>query len=173
VVYETYTKLLNNIDFGLATAVATQVGGDIPKGPARENKGWKSAPLSQLYYAPKTPTIKSRRIAILVSDGFNFTEVEGIRAALKSAMATTLIIGPRRAKIQASSGGAYLMADHHFDDQRSTMFDGIIIPSGEKSALTMVKSGKVIHWVREAFGHCKAIGAVGEGAASRIFLCRS
>jgi len=164
VVYETYTKLLNNVDFGLATAVATQVGGVMPESPARENKGQKSAPLSQLYYAPKTPSIKSRRIAILISDGFNFTEVEGIRAALKSAMATTWIIGPRRAKIQASTSGAYLTADHHFDDQRSTMFDAIIIPSGEKSARSMVRVGKVIHWVREAFGHCKVIGAVGEGA---------
>jgi len=99
VVYETYTKLLNNIDFEFAKTIARIVGGAVPKAPTRENLGKFTPTLSQTYYAPKEPTIKSRRIAILVADGFNLAEVEIIRAVLKTGNATTWLIGPRRGPI--------------------------------------------------------------------------
>lgn len=161
-VYERYTTILNNVDFELAKTVAQKVNGIVPTNPARQNHGKSSAPLSQLYYAPKTPSIMTRRIAILVADGFHETEVLAVRAMFASAKATTWIIGPRRAKI-ASAGGGSLVADHSFEDQRSTLFDAFYIPSGAEHARTLLGTGRAIHWIREAFGHCKAIGAVGEG----------
>jgi len=163
VVYRTYTKILNNVDSDIAAQVAAKVDGEIPDQPGKKNQGGKSAALSQLHYAPKTPTIKSRRITILLADGFNFAEVEAVRAVLKSAMATTWIIGPSRAKIKSSTSGATIHADHHFEDQLSTMFDALYIPSGDESAKTLMKSGRTMHWVQEAFGHCKLIAAVGKG----------
>jgi catalase len=172
-VYETYTKLLNNIDTPMAAVVAGKVNGTTPEGPPCQNRGKESAPLSQLYYAPKKPTIASRRIAILVADGFNMAEVEAVRAMLASEKATTWIIGPQRGKVYAAldgkpDAGACLIADHHFEGQRSTLFDALYIPSGAKHAKTLNESGRVIHWVREAFGHCKAIAAIGEGKPSYI-----
>ena len=172
-VYKTYTKLLNNIDTPMAEIVAGKVDGTTPEGPPCENRGEKSEPLSQHYYAPKKPTIASRRIAILVADGFNMAEVETVRAMLASEKATTWIIGPRRGKVYAATldgrkpdtnvGGAFIVADHHFEGQRSTLFDALYIPSGAEHAKTLNENGRVIHWVREAFGHCKAIAAIGEG----------
>ncbi len=174
VVYESYTKLLNNIDFDLAKQVAINVGGVVPDKPARANHGYASSRLSQLAFAPKEPTIKSRRIAILLADGFNSAEVEALRAAFKAGSATTWIIGPRRGSVypddeQVGTGNGY-SADHHFEGQRSTMFDAIIIPSGAKHAQALAGSGRTIHWVREAFGHCKAIGALGEGELYILIL---
>ena len=166
VVYRTYTKILDNVDSDIATQVAAKVDGEVPEESRKKNHGGRSPALSQLFYAPKTPTIKGRRIAILLADGFNFAEVEGVRVVLKSAMATTWIIGPRRAKIKSSSG-ATVSADHHFEDQRSTMFDALYIHSGDdKSASALMKSGRTLHWVQEAFGHCKPIAAVGTGQLS-------
>ncbi|KAF8881957.1 catalase [Gymnopilus junonius] len=162
-VYETYTKVLNNIDFDLAKAVAQNVNGIIPEKPARQNHGKKDAALSQTHFIPKKPTIASRRIAILVADGFNMAEVESVRAALASAQATTWIIGPRRGKIYAQgASGVGLIADHHYEGQRSTLFDAIYIPSGADHAKSIAINGRAIHWIREAFGHCKAIGVVGD-----------
>ncbi|KAI0768580.1 catalase [Trametes elegans] len=169
VVYQSYTKLLNNIDFNLAKQVAINVGGVIPEKPARENPGHTSSRLSQLAFAPKEPTIKSRRIAFLLADGFNLGEVEALRAAFKAGSATTWIIGPRRGPVypageHVGSGKGY-SADHHYEGQRSTMFDAIVVPSGAKHAQALAESGRTVHWVREAFGHCKPIGALGEGIA--------
>jgi len=166
-VYENYSKILNNIDHNLAITVAQNVGGALPEKLPKENHRQISKPLSQLYYAPKTPTIVSRRIAILVGDGFDAGVTGGLKAAFMAAGAVPFLIGPRRNKI-ASSGGlsSGLFADHHYEGQRSTMFDALIIAPGEKSSETMRNSGRVIHWVREAFGHLKAIGAIGDGTCS-------
>ncbi|KAI0080000.1 catalase [Panus rudis PR-1116 ss-1] len=169
VVFQTYTKVLNNIDYELAKQVAINVGGEVPEKPARQNHGKATPTMSQLYYTPKEPTIVSRRIAILLHDGFSLGEVEGLRAVLKAGGATTWIIGPRRGYVypagQAVGTGKGLWADHHFEGQRSTLFDALIIPSGKEHAQKLADNGRAIHWVREAFGHLKAIGAIGEGVA--------
>ena len=166
-VYDRYTKLLNIVDSDLANFVARKVNGTIPVfiDPTPRDHVKTSPPLSQLYYAPKKPIIASRRIAILVADGFNIVEVKAVREMLASAKATTWIIGPQRAEIHAS-GGQHdsLIADHHFEGQRSTLFDALYIPSGTKHAKALNECGRAVHWVREAFGHCKAIGAIGEGS---------
>ncbi|KAG2155464.1 catalase-like domain-containing protein [Suillus clintonianus] len=166
VVYKSYIDVLNNIDFDLAKAVAVQVNGEVPTKPGLANHGKQSKGLSQLEYLPKEPTIVSRRIAILISDGFNAVEMQAVRAALTSARAVCYVIGPRRNYIRPMPGqdfGPGIFADHHFDGQRSTLFDAIYIPSGEEHVKTLAKNGRLVHWVREAFGHCKAIATVGEG----------
>jgi len=167
VVYESYTKILNHIDFNLAKQVAINVGGIVPDKAARQNHGSASPTFSQLYYAPKEPTIVSRRIAILVADGFNAVEVGALRAAFKAGGATTWLIGPRRGKVypagQQVGTGEGIFADHHYEGQRSTLFDAFIVPSGAEHAQMLAQNGRTVHWVREAFGHCKAIGALGEG----------
>ncbi|KAH7915119.1 catalase-like domain-containing protein [Hygrophoropsis aurantiaca] len=166
IVYKSYIGVLSNIDFEFAKEIAIKVGGDLPDKPGRPNHGQKSKSLSQTYYMPKEPTIVSRRVAILVADGFNAIEMETVRLALHSAKAVCYVIGPRRSRIQPASGqnvGAGVFADHHFEGQRSTLFDAIYIPSGEEHVKALARNGRAIHWIREAFGHCKPIGAVGEG----------
>ena len=162
------SERLNEIDLDLARQVALKVGGPVPERPARQNHGQTSPGLSQRDMLPKEPTIKSRRIAILIADGVDAGEVEGLRGAMKAAGATAWLIGPRRGIIygagQKSGRDVGLQADHHFEGQRSTLFDAVIVPSGAAHAKTLAKDGRIVHWVREAFGHLKAIGAIGEGA---------
>ena len=58
-------------------------------------------------------------------------------------------------------GGKGVQPDHHFEGMRSTMFDSIFIPGGAHIE-SLRKQGRVVHWVREASGHLKAIGVTGE-----------
>ena len=116
---------------------------------------------------PEEPTIASRRVAILIADGFDKSAVAAIKMALKAASALAFIIGPRRSTIYAdgedkSSSSAGMMPDHHLEGMRSTLFDALFIPGGSHIP-TLQKNGRAVHWVREAFAHCKAIGATGEG----------
>lgn len=168
VVYQTYTKVLSCIDFELAKEVASNIGSTIPDKPGRENHGKTSKFLSQLYYAPKIPTIVERRIAILIADGFNLDEVNAVRKAFSSAKARTFIIGPRRGEIYPSGDERDtrkgIKADHHFEGQRSTLFDALYIPSGDHIS-QLAKNGRAVQYAREAFGHCKAIGAAGVAVA--------
>lgn len=162
-VYKNVIPQLNEIDHGVAKAVAINVGADVPPEPKRTSHKKRAVRISQMDFMPERPSIKSRRIAILLADGFEVDVVEGLIAAMKLGSASTFIIGPRRGKISGASGTTSVMADHHFEGQRSTLFDALFIAPGSKSAETLKKDGRVIHWVREAFGHCKVIGALGEG----------
>ncbi|KAJ7589849.1 catalase-like domain-containing protein [Mycena floridula] len=163
-VSETYFNILNQIDGDLTKEVAKNLGETMPKDSAAANDGKTSSALSQTFYAPKDPTIATRRIAILVSDGFDGEEVNSVRTALSNAGAFVFIIGTRRGKIDPEGSGESVIADFPLDGQRSTAFDALFIPSGKRSTETLGSIGRAVHWLREAFGHCKAIGAIGEGA---------
>ncbi|KZV80915.1 hypothetical protein EXIGLDRAFT_780380 [Exidia glandulosa HHB12029] len=114
--------------------------------PARPNDGRKAQNLSQFDLAPKEPSIKSRRISILVVDG-------STRPSCWASRLPSLLRAPYHSPL------------YYFEGQRSTLFDAIIVPPGAASAAALSQDGRVVHWVREAFRHCKPIGAIGEGVA--------
>ncbi|RFU34980.1 hypothetical protein B7463_g1427, partial [Scytalidium lignicola] len=168
VVYERMTQRLADIDLSLAQKVAEKVGGPIPQKAGRANHGKTSKGLSQLDFTPEAlglkPTIATRQVALIIADGFNFTEYEAVKGALTAAGAFCFTIGPKRQPVIPASGGKGVASDHHFEGMRSTLFDALYIPGGDHIK-TLIKQGRVIHWIREAFGHCKAIGATSEAVS--------
>ena len=45
----------------------------------------------------------------------------------------------------------------------SIMFDAVLVPAGKDGIAAMAQNGDAVHYVMEAFKHCKAICTVGEG----------
>jgi catalase len=89
---------------------------------------------------------------------------------LSAQSALTFLVGPRRGHIKSSSQSGSqdsqesgLGADFSWESGRSTLFDALYVPGGAQSALILRENGRSVHWVREAFHHCKAIAASGEG----------
>lgn len=166
IVYTRLVERLTYIDLDLAQSTAELVGGDIPQEQKRPRHNQKAKGLSQTEYAPSEPTIATRMIAIIIADGYDAVAYNGIKAALTAAGALPFTIGVRRNKIYAEgedkSTGKGVVPDHHLEGMRSTLFDSVFVPGGVKSIETLKKNGRAIHWVREAFGHLKAIGATGE-----------
>ncbi|KAM7188905.1 CATA large catalase encoded by the catA protein [Rhypophila sp. PSN 637] len=162
VVYHRMVNRLADIDIGLATTVAEMVGGDPPKEATRPNHGRKAPGISMLEFPGEKPTIMSRRIAILVADGYDPVAYNAAYGAASAAMAVPFVIGPRRAKVTSAGGTHSVTPHHHFEGYRSTMVDAIFIPGGVDAIRTLSTNGRAQHWVREAFGHLKAIGATGE-----------
>lgn len=163
VVYNRLTERLCDIDIELAQAVAEKVGAPTPTKQGKPNHGKTTAVSITQYNAPK-PTIASRRVAILIADGYDAVAFNGVYAALKAAKAFPFVIGPKRQTVFAqgeSKSGKGVQPDHHFEGMRSTMFDSVFIPGGPHID-SLRKQGRVVHWIREAFGHLKAIGATGE-----------
>ncbi|KAF2112132.1 catalase-like domain-containing protein [Lophiotrema nucula] len=169
VVYTRMCERLCEIDLSLAQNVAELVGGDVPQQAKRQNHGKKAKGLSQLEYMPEKPTIATRRIAIIIADGYDPVAYNGIKAAITAAGALPFTIGVRRNTLfpagESKGSGNGVVPDHHLEGMRSTMFDSIFVPGGAQSVETLRKNGRAVHWVREAFGHLKAIGAVGEAVA--------
>jgi catalase len=166
IVYNRMSQRLADIDLPLAQAVAELVGGEVPQTAGRPNHGKTSKGLSQTEFAPKTPTIATRRVAIIIADGYDAVAYQGMVTALKAAGALPFTIAPKRSPIfaagESKDSGKGVKPDHHLEGMRSTMFDSIFVPGGADSVATLRKNGRALHWVREAFAHLKAIGAVGE-----------
>ncbi len=163
IVYNRMVERLAEIDLSLAQAVAEKVGAEqIPQKMLKPNHGKTAPGLSQFEYMPEKPTIATRRIAILITDGYDPVSYETVKDAVKSQGALPFTIAPKRQKVQAAGGSETAQPDHIYAGMRSTMFDAVFIPDGSHVE-TLRKNGLVRFWVREAFGHCKAIGAVGKG----------
>ncbi|KAI0481454.1 catalase-like domain-containing protein [Xylaria cf. heliscus] len=166
IVYERISQRLADIDLELAQTVAEMVGGTKPSKATRINHGRKAKNLSQAELQPNKPTIATRRVAIIIADGFDKTVYNAITTTLKASGALPFTIGPRRSEIFPAGSekvpGEGVKPDHHLEGARSTLFDAIFVPGGADSIKTLQKSGRAIHWLREAFGHLKAIGATGE-----------
>lgn len=104
---------------------------------------------------------------MIIADGFDQIIFEAVCAAIKAQGATAHVIAPRRgmifpAGVDPESGKGGLFPDHHLEAQRSTMFDAIYVNPGVQSTLTLRENGRAVHWIREAFGHLKTIGALGD-----------
>ncbi|KAK0717576.1 catalase-like domain-containing protein [Lasiosphaeria miniovina] len=165
VVYGRMVTRLTDIDLGLAQSVSALAGGEMPQRATRPNHGRKAPALSQTEFPGAKPTIASRRIAILVADGYDAVAFSAAYAAITAGLATPLVIGTKRNKIVAADGTTSVTPHHHLEGFRSTMVDALFVPGGEQSIKTLSRNGRALHWVRESFGHLKAIGATGEAAA--------
>lgn len=164
IVYKRMTERLADVDLSLAQSVAKMVGGEVPETAKRQNHGRVAPRLSQTEFFGENPTIVSRRIAMLIADGFDLATFMAVRAAFKALGAITFAIAPRRHLISPAFGPA-VMADNHLESMRSTLFDAVFICPGAQSILTLRESGRAVQWAREAFGHLKAIGALGDGVS--------
>ncbi|KAJ5581367.1 hypothetical protein N7450_007668 [Penicillium hetheringtonii] len=145
--------------------VAELVGAPIPQKQLLQNPGHRAKGLSQTEFAPVKPTIESRRVAILIGDGYDQVAFVGIKMAIKAAGALPFVIGTKRspiyAKGQSPENSDGVIADHMYDGQRSTMFDATFIPGGSH-VTTLSKIGQLRFWIVESFGLLKALGATGE-----------
>lgn len=107
-------------------------------------------------------TVKSRKIAILLENGFNYEEMIKVRDALKDAGVSSEIVSMYRGTIVADNGKE-VEVDKNYISTASTQFDAVYVPGGAKNVEMLEKRGDVLHFVNEAFKHCKTIAAVGEG----------
>ncbi|KAL7268167.1 catalase 1 [Rhizina undulata] len=164
IVYKRLSQRLADVDITLARSVAQMVGGDIPKATSHINHGKKAPGLSIMDYPGKC-TIATRRVAILIADGFDLGTFMAVRQALKTLGAMTFAIAPRRHMITPSNGDTTkaVMPEHHLEAQRGTMFDAVFICPGTQSTQILRENGRAIHWIREAFGHLKPIAALDDG----------
>ena len=107
-------------------------------------------------------TIKTRRIAILVADGVDAVSLNKMKQALEAAGAQTKIIAPHLGNI-ATAKGKQINVDQSLLTAASVLFDAVYIPGGQKSAAALQKEPNAIHFINEAYKHCKVIAAEGEG----------
>jgi catalase len=53
---------------------------------------------------------------------------------------------------------------HTFANMPSVMFDAVLVPGGAACAQALTANGDAVHFMLEAYRHCKSICVIGEGA---------
>ena len=108
------------------------------------------------------PTAKGRKVAILAADGFNAAEVTAMKTALEKAGALPELVAPSLSPIKGADGQE-TAPDKSLLTVASVMYDAVYVPGGAASVAALRNQGDALHFVDEAFKHCKAIAATGEG----------
>ena len=106
-------------------------------------------------------TIKTRKVAALIADGFDEAALSSMKAALKAEGAMLKTVAPRLGDI-SSSAGSTVKADYSFLTTASVLFDAVYVPGGAESIEALGAEADTFHFVDEAYKHCKAIAASGE-----------
>jgi catalase len=107
--------------------------------------------------------IATRRVAVLVAGGVEVGALRAIQQALHDGGATTHVVAAHLGFV-ATSSGQQLPVDATFANAPSVLFDAVLVPGGATSAQTLSRNGDAVHFVLEAYKHCKAICVIGEGA---------
>lgn len=151
---------LDRVDHDLAVQVAEGVGVQSPQEGAAANHGRSSPALSQA--DARADSVRGRKIAVLVADGADSGAVAAVGDALTGAGAVVEVLAAKDGFVQAADGGR-IEVTRAMPTVASVLYDAVLVPGGEQSAGTLAHDGDAVHFVAEAFVHCKAIGALDAG----------
>jgi catalase len=154
---------LRHIEEDLARRVAAGLAFDkLPDAPvaAAPVQRMKPSPALQIIGKMKD-TLKGRAIGILVADGSDDALIKKIKKAATDAGATVKIIAPKVGGAKLADG-SLLAADGQLAGTPSVFFDGVAVILSDEGAKALSKESAAIDFVRDAFGHLKAI-AVDKG----------
>ena len=180
-VRERMVGLLAHVDRGLATRVAEGLGLSVPvkldgllnrSVPAdadvknyQPRDGKPPVPASAALSMANTikDTAKTRKVAILAADGVDGKAVNEMKRQLTAAGALAKVVAPRGGTLKAADG-APIAVDFSLLTVGSVLFDAVFVPGGEASVSALRADAMAVHFLNEAYKHCKAIAATGAGA---------
>ncbi|WP_340124217.1 catalase [Methylobacter svalbardensis] len=150
---------LRHIEEGLAQRVASGLGmSELPPAPtvAIEVQDLELSPALQLIGKMKD-TLEGRVVGVLVADGSNAASIDAVKQAVTSAGAKVKLIAARIGDMKLADG-SLLKIDGQLAGTPSVMFDAVAIILSDQAAELLGKEAAAIDFVRDAFGHLKAIG---------------
>lgn len=151
--------MFNNVDGQLAVQIAQGIGANPPANPSGTGVTSSSPAVSQ----ENTPkTAQTRKVAILLENGYNFPEVNQVMNALKSAGVQTEIISKNLGMV-TSLDGQQSEVNKNYLSAGSINYDAVYVAGGRQNVDTLINQGDSVHFINEAFKHAKAIGASNEG----------
>lgn len=151
---------LINIDPSLAQRVADGLGlAPLPPAPkpAAPVTDMQPSPALQIVGKMK-PILEGRAVGILVDDGSDGAAVGGLRKAVEQAGAKVKIVAPKVGGAKLADGKT-LKADGQLAGTPSIVFDAVALVLSDEAGKRLAKEAAAVDWVRDAFGHLKAIAA--------------
>lgn len=168
--------ILSLVDKGLAAAVAYALRVPVPQVPEQPVNHSFPADANPEEYQPQQvestlassealsmvntikDSIRTRKVAILAADGVDENSLQTVKAALEAEGAVVEVIAPRQGYI-LSMNDVELPVQQSFLTAASVLYDAVYVPGGTNSVASIEAEADAVHFLNEAFKHCKAIAA--------------
>ena len=155
---------IRNIDEDLAQRIADGIGIALPKAIAPAKPVLDLATSDALSIVKNMKSIlKGRKVGILIADGSDKTELDGVKTAIEKAGGKAVVIAKRLKNIKLKGGS--MDADAQLFGMPSCTLDAVALVLSEDGAKDLSKEGAAVQFVMDAFGHLKAIGHNGNAKA--------
>ncbi|WP_082233255.1 catalase [Halobacillus massiliensis] len=145
-----------NVSLELAQDVAENIGVRIPETGGSDVT--KSSPALSQENTKKKPN--TRKVAVLLTEGFDGKEVNSILKDLEGKGVAPEIISDKLGKVKGADGSE-LKADHTYLTGESILFDAIYAVGSNNPSEKVQKDA--LYFIQEAFSHFKPIGATHDG----------
>jgi catalase len=153
---------LDVIDKDLGAKVADKLGmtGEaIPANPAAKPIDLDPSPALRLY-GKYEPTLKGRKVGVLLADGFDAKLQSALVAAIKKEGATPAIIAPKVGGVMDSTGKK-MAAEMALSGSPSVLFDAVAVLAGANGDKALSVEPDAISFLMDADRHLKAIAFAG------------
>nr|WP_237702425.1 DJ-1/PfpI family protein [Opitutus terrae] len=111
-------------------------------------------------------TLANKRVAILVTDGFEQSELEQPRAALEDAGASTTLISPKKDTVRAwneDDFGDTFNVDQTLQRANAEEFDALLLPGGVMNPDHLRMEPDAVRFVEHFFQAGKPVAAICHG----------
>lgn len=157
---------LRNIEEDLAQRVASSLGmNEMPPTPTAASavQNLDVSPALQLIGNMKD-TLEGRVVGVLVASGSDAASIEAVQQAVTLEGAKVKLISAKIGHVKLADN-SLLKIDGQLAGSSSVMFDAIAIILSDQASLSLGKEAAAIDFVRDAYGHLKAIGVDKGGEA--------
>jgi catalase len=107
-------------------------------------------------------SIATRCIAFLAANGVDETSVNLMKKALEAKGAKVKVVASTLGFIRSATGSD-IKVDESFLTATSVVYDAVFIPAGKKSIDALFMEADAVHFISEAYKHCKAICSAADG----------
>ena len=110
-----------------------------------------------------TDSLKNKRVAVLVTTGFEQSELFEPRRALEEAGAQSLVVSIQGGQIRGWKDGNWgdcIDVDLTLDEARDSQFDALMLPGGVINSDRLRLSPNAVSFVRSFFEAGKPVGAI-------------
>ncbi len=111
-------------------------------------------------------SLKSKKVAVLVENGFEESEFNKPIEALKNAGATVHVVSPQAGKVKAWSGGNWskeYAVDVELKDANADDYVGLVLPGGVMNPDKLRMNKDAVDFVKDFFAQEKPIAAICHG----------
>ena len=111
-------------------------------------------------------TLRGKRVAILVTDGFEQTELHEPRKALDDAGATTMVIAPMETKVKGwnrKNWGNEFPVDVPLESAKAEDFHALLLPGGVMNPDKLRMNARAVSFVKHFIDVGKPVAAICHG----------